>query len=442
MPLTVAPPPRKGEAAQGPLFTGSTWSTATDHAAPEPAGPGTEPAHPKPAAIARTVAAGVYLTALAMAIGACLVLVVMSIRLIGSGLARLDFGGAPAALLAVAFATATIAALVVLTWDSPRPRAGTAALAFVLCAAWPLSGIPLPAALIAMLVVGVALARDRRIAGGRRVGGWAALGGFTAAALVLAIAAAAIAETHPAAPPRALAPTPTLDAEPAPAEPETSEPGAVPTDKAAPTGEDEAAPTEDAPTGEADPSAADDGEAAAGATGAAPAADAQSDTAPATDGESAPGDERAPGGESGAPLPDAEPSPAAEQTPLVDSGTPPALDDKAADAETFVRDYYTALNERRFEDAWKTLSPAVKQRFGGFAHWKAGYAKTLYSKPRNIIVAANGDAVTVTHLLVARDEGCSEARFNVTWTLTRSGERWSVEALTASVDGANIAECR
>ena len=49
-----------------------------------------------------------------------------------------------------------------------------------------------------------------------------------------------------------------------------------------------------------------------------------------------------------------------------------------------MRDYYAALDERRFEDAWAVLSPAVRTRFGGFGHWKAGYAKTVSSEPKDL----------------------------------------------------------
>ena len=65
MPLTVAPPPRTGDAAQGPLTAGPSLGAAPDHAAPPPGEPAMEPAHPKPpAATARTVAAGVLFAAL------------------------------------------------------------------------------------------------------------------------------------------------------------------------------------------------------------------------------------------------------------------------------------------------------------------------------------------------------------------------------------------
>src|SRR3954468_16400159 len=58
VPLTVAPPPRTGEAAQGPWFADPPSIAAADHAAMPPGGPAAEPAHPKPAATARTGAAG------------------------------------------------------------------------------------------------------------------------------------------------------------------------------------------------------------------------------------------------------------------------------------------------------------------------------------------------------------------------------------------------
>jgi hypothetical protein len=168
------------------------------------------------------------------------------------------------------------------------------------------------------------------------------------------------------------------------------------------------------------------------------------DVTPKTEAESGAAVEGVPGVSSPAADADEAPLVQAEGTPTLGGEAPrTTASGDAADAERFVRDYYRALDERRFEDAWKTLSPAVKKRFGGFTDWKAGYAKTRYSKPRGIAVAASGGEVTVTHLLVARDEGCAtEGRFDVTWTLSRRGEQWRVTALSASAAGANTAECR
>src|SRR4051794_41940408 len=58
VPLTVAPPPRNGETAQGPWYADPPSAAAADHAAVTPSGSAAEPAHPTPAATARTVAAG------------------------------------------------------------------------------------------------------------------------------------------------------------------------------------------------------------------------------------------------------------------------------------------------------------------------------------------------------------------------------------------------
>src|SRR3954468_23552775 len=58
VPLTVAPPPRTGEAAQGPWFADPPSIAAADHAAMPPDGRAVEPAHPGRPATARTAAAG------------------------------------------------------------------------------------------------------------------------------------------------------------------------------------------------------------------------------------------------------------------------------------------------------------------------------------------------------------------------------------------------
>jgi hypothetical protein len=98
-----------------------------------------------------------------------------------------------------------------------------------------------------------------------------------------------------------------------------------------------------------------------------------------------------------------------------------------------VRAYYRALDARRFDDAWKTLSPAVQAKLGPFARWKAGYGGTLSSRPRDFAVSRSGSAVTVEHVLVARDKGCpGERRFAVRWRLRATGTTWNVTGLTAA----------
>ena len=86
---------------------------------------------------------------------------------------------------------------------------------------------------------------------------------------------------------------------------------------------------------------------------------------------------------------------------------------------TLVRRYYRALDRRAFPAAWRLLSPAVRARFGGFEHWRAGFATTLSSRPAAIRV--HGAAVELQ--LVARDRaacGVLVQRFAVRWELRRS----------------------
>jgi hypothetical protein len=462
------------------LFTDSSRSVVPDHTAPEPAEPVTEPAHPKPAATARTVAAGILFAALGAALAASAVLVITAFRLLGSGDARLDLGGPPAVLLAVAFAAGNVAALLFLTRDWAPPRAGTAAVAFVVAMAWPLSGIPLPAGLLAMVAIGLALSRDRRVGGGRRITGWGPLGALAAAGFALAIAGAALAESHPTKPPKPVAvndaapagePTGDADASDVTGGDATSEAAgdaeAAGTAASGAAGERTTSEAAEhvAPGGATGESAPSDA-AAEAPRGGADLGDAPGDAAPndvtgdAATGEPASG--AAPNGTAGDaatgdPASDVAPSEPAPPTGLpTDAETPslPSSEPESAplaqapaaslgDPKSLVRAYYRALDEKRFDDAWKSLSPAVRTRFGGFGGWKAGYAKTLYSKPRNLTVTTVGSGVTVKHLLVARDQNCSgERRFSVTWTLRRVSERWSVTGLTAAAVGANTATCR
>lgn len=101
---------------------------------------------------------------------------------------------------------------------------------------------------------------------------------------------------------------------------------------------------------------------------------------------------------------------------------------------SFIRDYYTALDARRFADAWASLSPTVQRAFGGFAHWRDGYAQTVSSRPRELVVASRGDVVTVRHVLLARNRDCATTqRFGMTWTLERVSDNWRVVELRGRV---------
>jgi hypothetical protein len=92
---------------------------------------------------------------------------------------------------------------------------------------------------------------------------------------------------------------------------------------------------------------------------------------------------------------------------------------RAAPSPTqIVRAYYAALDAGRFARAWARLTPAVRARFGGFDHWRAGYATTLDHVVDAVQTQAGG-VVRVT--LTATDRtpcgGTTTRQFAVTWQL-------------------------
>ena len=128
----------------------------------------------------------------------------------------------------------------------------------------------------------------------------------------------------------------------------------------------------------------------------------------------------------------AAPAPAAP-SPSLREGTPvPAA--APAGAERFARDYYAALDERRFAVAWRMLAPGVQAAFGGQAAWRKGYARTVSSAPQSLRVTAAGGGATVGLMLRAGDRGaCGKTvvrRFAVTWRLARTEAGWRATAAT------------
>jgi hypothetical protein len=82
------------------------------------------------------------------------------------------------------------------------------------------------------------------------------------------------------------------------------------------------------------------------------------------------------------------------------------------------------------------LAPEVRRGFGGFTHWRAGYATTLSSRPRQLHLTPRGPGRwDVRNVLVARDRAsCGaplERRFAVRWRVARAAGAWSVTALGA-----------
>ena len=64
--------------------------------------------------------------------------------------------------------------------------------------------------------------------------------------------------------------------------------------------------------------------------------------------------------------------------------------------------------------------PRVQKRLGGFARWKAGYAKTVSSKPRDLAVTRRRQRRHRQAPARRARPNCSgERRFSVTWTLRR-----------------------
>jgi len=406
VPPSVAPPPRTGEAAQG-QWTAEESSAATDRAAGTHDEPAPVPAHPTPVAAARTAATGGLFAALALATAGVGVAVVVTLRLMLAADDRLSIDGPSLVLIVIGFGVAYAAALTLITRVA---RPSTLVFAIAASIAWPLSGHALLGGMVALVVVALLVSRDLRVPGGARAGVTVGIA-LIATATAVTIAGAATAPTSKHAAPRAEAPRyadEDLSVRGMFGTVEDAAPPAAGEDDAAPEGGDRATtPSDDTKPEDAPAAAPSDGN-------AAPAADddpgTPSDDAPETPIATAPRDDSPP---TSAP---AEPSPVSQ----------------ADSAKRFVRDYYADLNAQRFDEAWAQLSPAVQANLGPYARWKAGYGTTISSAPRDFTV--NG--TTVTHTLVARDQGCDRTRqFRVTWQLQRDGSDWTVAGLAATAAG-------
>lgn len=194
MPPTVAPPPRNGEAAQGPGT--AEESAALDHAARPHDEPAAEPAHPLPVAAARTAATGVLFSLLSAALGAVALLLVLVLRMLAAGADHLDTGGPSLVLLTIGFALTGTATLLLITRGWAQLRPATLLFATVAAVAWPLSGHALLAAPVALVLVGLLVARDRRVPGGTRITRFAGAFVLALMALVTMTAGAITSPAH------------------------------------------------------------------------------------------------------------------------------------------------------------------------------------------------------------------------------------------------------
>ena len=330
MPSTVAPPPRIGETVQGPWYADPSPIAAADHAVTPPDGPAPEPAHPKPAATARTVAAGALLATLALALGLAAVSLVVAARLLIAGSPGIDVGGPTLVLLALGFALADATALALLARTCGGARNGTIALAAIVSLAWPLSGHVLIAVPLAILAVTLAVFHDITSPGGGRVTTWSAYSLLAALALIPTLAGAVSAR-----------------------EPEKPAPVAATTGGAVRG----ATATHPKPTGSKAGSRRDAAHGGAAKTGASGKAGTGSTTGAAggTTGTAPTGAAGKKAGAAGGTTGTAPTGAGSVTGTAGATGAAPA--GVAARAAAFVRAYYQDLDAQRFDAAWAGLDP-------------------------------------------------------------------------------------
>jgi hypothetical protein len=296
----------------------------------------------------------------------------------------------------------------------------------VLAVLWPMSGFPVPGAIIATLGSAAALWLDEGYRGRSAEGGvgYASplLGGIAAMLIAAALALTPLRELEPPAPARTAAlpaaPTPAATPPPAPADAAPAIPlpaDDAPVAPAIPEGVPAAPPSAEAPATPAEGTTPD---AEVPVTGGDEAPARPGEDAPATPVEAAPVEE----------------APPAENPPV--TLEPQPLAPAAGTADATVQTFYTDLDARRFKSAWRLLSPAVQQRFGGFTAWKRGYGNTVSSRPVGLRLKDGGDGTaSLRHTLVAVDRTpCGkqvEQRFAVTWQLAAGPDGWQAADLSA-----------
>jgi hypothetical protein len=68
-----------------------------------------------------------------------------------------------------------------------------------------------------------------------------------------------------------------------------------------------------------------------------------------------------------------DPGPAATTTAAATAPTPTVdLGARGEAAAAVVREFYAAVDAKRFSDAWGRFGPAIQQQLGGLATWQAG----------------------------------------------------------------------
>jgi hypothetical protein len=122
--------------------------------------------------------------------------------------------------------------------------------------------------------------------------------------------------------------------------------------------------------------------------------------------------------------------------PPLGTGVPGALS-----PEAFIKRYYSALNDRRFAAAWRSLGPGVRASFGGFDFWQRGFTRSVASVPTEIEVTRGPGGATVSLTLRAGDRApCGDTvvrRYAVTWRLARTDAGWLATAASGRPAGAD-----
>ena len=136
-----------------------------------------------------------------------------------------------------------------------------------------------------------------------------------------------------------------------------------------------------------------------------------------------------------------DPDPAATTTTAAPTPTPTVdLGARGEAAAAVVREFYAAVDAKRFSDAWGRFGPAIQQQLGGLATWQAGYAHTRSTR----VDSVSGTASDPTHATVevrlhsVDEDACTRSvtqRFAGTWTLRRVAGRWQASKLAIAKTG-------
>jgi len=116
-----------------------------------------------------------------------------------------------------------------------------------------------------------------------------------------------------------------------------------------------------------------------------------------------------------------------------------------------VRDYYGNLDAKELTAAWARLSPSVRAQLGEYETWAAGQQGTVEVEVTSVHTerASKTSASVAVALRSTSVDVCSRTvhqRFAGTWTLSRSGGRWSADDLQIEKTGGgaertDYAEC-